>query len=157
MVDWSTPQTLFDELNREFGFDLDVCAEPWNTKCPEYFTPDDNSLSRRWSGICWMNPPFGKEIGKWIRKAYLESLNGATVVCLLPAKTETEWFHKYAVKGEIRFIKGRIHFTDCNGKSGRPRFASMIVIFSSHKKAGADERPRTPGRNHIQGGRKAGE
>lgn len=126
---WSTPQNLFDKLNQEFGFDLDACAEGWNHKCDKYFTPDIDGLAQEWSGTVWMNPPYGHEIKSWIRKAYKESLNGSTVVCLVPARTETAWFHDYCLKGEVRFVRGRIHFSDFEGKSGRPRFGSAIVIF----------------------------
>ncbi len=126
---WSTPKEIFDPLNEEFGFTLDVCALPWNTKCSQYLSPEGNSLSCTWDGVCWMNPPYGREIGAWIRKAYESSLKGATVVCLVPARTETAWWHDYCLRGEVRFVRGRIHFSDPNGKSGRPRFGSAIVIF----------------------------
>jgi phage N-6-adenine-methyltransferase len=126
---WSTPDDVFRPLQKEFGFDMDVCAEKWNAKCTKYFDPVTDGLSQKWTGVCWMNPPFGKEIEKWIKKAFLESKKGCTVVCLVPARTETGWWHDYCLKGEIRFIRGRIHFTDCNGKTGRPRFGNAIVIF----------------------------
>ena len=130
---WSTPRHIFDPLNDEFKFTLDVCAEPWNTKCFEYFDPAiTDGLSQPWTGVCWMNPPFGLEIVKWVRKAYEESRKGATVVCLVPARTETAWCHDYCLKGEIRFIRGRVNFEDKNGKTGRPRFGSAIVIFKPH-------------------------
>ena len=125
--EWETPQDLFDELNREFGFALDVCALPENAKCDLFFTPKTDGLSQSWKGhMCWMNPPYGREIGKWVKKAYEESQRGATVVCLLPARTDTRWFHEYCTKGEIRFIKGRLKFSGC--KNSAP-FPSMIVIF----------------------------
>lgn len=130
---WSTPTYIFDPLNKEFQFDLDVCAEPWNTKCLRFFTPEIDGLMQKWTGICWMNPPYGREISLWIRKAYISSLSGATVVCLIPARTETSWFHDYCMKGEISFFRGRIHFIDKNGKSGRPRFGSALVIFRPNK------------------------
>lgn len=123
--DWETPDDFFSMLNQEFNFDLDVCANAKNHKCKKYFTIKDDGLKKDWVGICWCNPPYGNETKKWIRKAYEESKNGAIVVCLVPNRTETEWFHKYALKGEIRFIRGRINFV--NG--GRPRFGSIIVIF----------------------------
>ena len=126
-TEWETPQALFDELNREFGFTLDVCALPENAKCDLFFTPKTDGLSQSWKGhMCWMNPPYGREIGKWVKKAYEESQRGATVVCLLPARTDTRWFHEYCTKGEIRFIKGRLKFGGC--KNSAP-FPSMIVIF----------------------------
>ena len=126
---WSTPAGIFKPLNDEFNFNFDVCAEQWNAKCPNYFNPTADGLSKKWAGTCWCNPPYGREIGKWIRKAYEESLTGTVVVCLVPARTETMWWHEYCLKGEIRFVRGRIHFTDANGNSGRPRFGNAIVIF----------------------------
>ena len=127
---WSTPDNFFDEINREFDFDVDVCAEEWNAKCPNYYSPDDDGLSKQWTGTCWMNPPYGRGIERWIRQAYTAAhLNGATVVCLVPARTDAAWWHDYAIKGEIRFVRGRIHFTDPNGKTGRPKFGCAVVIF----------------------------
>ena len=143
--EWETPQELFDELNEEFGFDLDPCATNKNAKCSLYFTKEEDGLKRKWSpcyedvwqwvaGITvnsvFMNPPCGREVGKWIKKAYEESRNGCTVVCLLPARTDTKWFHDYCLKGEIRFIKSRLYFKDQNGKTGRAPFPSMIVVFN---------------------------
>jgi predicted transcriptional regulator len=87
---WETPQYLFDELNREFHFDLDVCATKENTKCDKYFTPETDGLNQAWQGNCFMNPPYGREIYKWIKKAYDSSLHGTVVVCLLPARTDTK-------------------------------------------------------------------
>lgn len=126
---WSTPQNFFDELNQEFDFDLDVCAEEWNHKCDQYFSPEQDGLRQNWSGTVWMNPPYGREIEKWIKKAYVEALKGATVVCLVPARTETAWFHDYCIKGEVRFVRGRLYYTDPKGRSGRPRFGNAVVIF----------------------------
>lgn len=126
---WSTPGRVFDPLNAEFCFTLDVCAEPWNAKCERYFDPKMDGLSQKWAGTCWMNPPYGHEIKHWIKKAFEESRHGCTVVCLVPSRTETGWFQDYCLMGEVRFVRGRVHFTDHNGKTGRPRFASAIVIF----------------------------
>ena len=123
---WATPQSFFVDLDSEFGFELDVCALPSNAKCERYFTPADDGLSQTWSGVCWMNPPYGKEIGLWMRKAYLSSRQGATVVCLVPARTDTRWWHDYAMRGQIRFIKGRLKFGDA--KANAP-FPSAVVIF----------------------------
>lgn len=123
---WATPQWLYDELNEEFHFDLDVCATKDNAKCANFFTPEMDGLSKDWHGTCFMNPPYGKEISKWIKKAYESSLKGATVVCLLPARTDTRYFHQYCVKGEIRFIRGRLKFSDSINSAP---FPSMVVIF----------------------------
>lgn len=126
--EYSTPQWLFDELDKEFNFNLDVCATKENTKCDDWFSKKEDSLDISWLGhICWMNPPYGREISKWIEKAYNESLKGVTVVCLLPARTDTRYWHNYIMKAhEIRFIKGRLKFND--SKNSAP-FPSCIVIF----------------------------
>ena len=129
---WETPQDLFDQLNQRYSFEIDVCALPENAKCETYFTPEVDGLSQDWTGVCWMNPPYGREIGKWMKKALESSRNGATVVCLVPARTDTAWWHDYAMKGEIEFIRGRLNFG--NSKNSAP-FPSAIVVFG-----GADER-----------------
>ncbi len=126
---WETPQDLFDKLDTEFGFDLDVCAMECNAKCDRYFTKEQDGLLRTWTGVCWMNPPYGRGINKWIKKAYRASQAGATVVCLVPARTETSWFQDYCLKGEVRFVRGRLWFKKPDGKTGRPRFGSAVVIF----------------------------
>ena len=123
---WATPQRVFDLLNAEFGFELDVCALPGNAKCRRYFTPKVDGLKQDWKGKCWMNPPYGRAIGNWMRKAYESSLQGATVVCLVPARTDTAWWHDYATKGEIRFVRGRLRFGTAT--SAAP-FPSAVVIF----------------------------
>jgi phage N-6-adenine-methyltransferase len=121
---WSTPQDFFDKLNREFGFDIDVCALPSNAKCKKFYSPADDGLSQEWKGVCWCNPPYGREIGKWVKKAYESN---AITVMLLPSRTDTKWFHDYIYgKAEIRFIKGRLKFGD--SKNAAP-FPSMIVVF----------------------------
>lgn len=125
---WGTPQWLFDELNKEWHFDVDVCASSENAKCPRYFSKEENGLNQDWSRFnnCWMNPPYGRQIGVWIEKAYNESQKGTNVVCLLPSRTDTRWFHEYCLKGEIKFLRGRLKFND--GKTPAP-FPSMIVVF----------------------------
>ena len=121
---WETPQDFFDILNDEFHFDIDVCALPENAKCGKFYSPEDDGLSKNWGGTCWCNPPYGRKIGEWVKKA---SESNATVVMLLPARTDTKWFHDYIYhKTEIRFIKGRLKFG--NSKNSAP-FPSMIVIF----------------------------
>ena len=128
---WETPQELFDELDKEFHFDLDVCAIPENAKCKRYYTPEQDGLSQPWDGTCWCNPPYGRDIGKWVRRALFASVGGATVVMLLPARTDTKWFHDYIYKrAEIRFVKGRLNFR--NSKNNAP-FPSMVVIFRGLK------------------------
>ena len=124
---WATPQDFFDVINKEFNFTVDVCATAENTKCSLFFTPEQDGLKQKWEGVCYMNPPYGRSIGKWIQKAYNSSKEGAVVVGLLPARTDTKWFHEYIYnKAEIRFIKGRLRFGGC--KNSAP-FPSMIVIW----------------------------
>src|SRR4051794_19681226 len=102
---WSTPRSTFEPLNVEFHFTLDVCATRQNTKCLHYYPPEWDGLSRPWVGVCWCNPPYGRQIGSWIKKAWESSLQGATVVCLVPARTDSAWWHDYAMKAEVRFLR----------------------------------------------------
>lgn len=126
--DWETPDELFNKLNEEFSFTIDVCADASNTKCRRYFSPEQNGLAQDWSReVCWMNPPYGREVGKWVKKAYEEAQRGALVVCLLPARTDTGWWHEYVMKAsEVRFIKGRLKF---KGSKNSAPFPSCIVVF----------------------------
>lgn len=125
--EWSTPQDFFDKCQKEFGpFLLDPCATHANAKAPHYYTKDDDGLTRVWVGRVWMNPPYGREIGRWMRKAYESSIDGAMVVCLVPARTDTAWWHDYAAKGEVRFIRGRLKF---GGSKTSAPFPSALVIF----------------------------
>lgn len=138
-VVWETPQDFFNALNTEFGFTLDVCALPSNAKCPRYFTPEDDGLAQDWAPeICWMNPPYGPHItGRWMAKALAESRRGATVVCLVPARTDTRWWHDTATRGEVRFVKGRLKFR--HGTDASPKwsavFPSAVIIFRPETKA----------------------
>lgn len=121
---WATPQNFFDKLNEEFGFTTDVCAIPENAKCKRFFSPDVDGLKQEWTGVVWCNPPYGKEIGKWVKKAH-DSI--CTTVALLPARTDTRWFHDYILgKAEIRFIRGRLKF---GGAVTSAPFPSMVVIW----------------------------
>lgn len=127
---WATPQDFFDKLNAEFHFDLDVCADEINHKCDKYYTKEQDGLTMPWKGIVWCNPPYGREIGQWVRRALFASIGGATVVMLIPARTDTKWFHDYIYKRdnvEIRFVRGRLKFG--NSKNSAP-FPSMVVIFN---------------------------
>jgi phage N-6-adenine-methyltransferase len=123
---WATPQKLFDELNQRYNFELDVCASLENAKCPRFFSLEDDGLAQDWQGACWMNPPYGRAIKDWMAKAYESSKNGAKVVCLVPARTDTAWWHDYAMKGEITFLRGRLKFGD--SKNSAP-FPSALVVF----------------------------
>lgn len=130
---WATPQDFFDRLNAEFGFEVDVCALPSNAKCKKFYTPAMDGLKQDWKGICFMNPPYGREIAKWIKKAYESSLAGATVVCLIPSRTDTGYWHQYCMKGEIRLVEKRLKFG--NAKNSAP-FPSAVVIFGKNAKVG---------------------
>ena len=134
--EWETPQLFFDALNAEYHFDVDVCATANNAKCERYYTKEQDGLSQQWKGICWMNPPYGREIGKWMRKAYESSLHGATVVCLVPARTDTAWWHDYAMKGEIEFLRGRLKF---GGSKANAPFPSAIVTFWAARDVEVDD------------------
>lgn len=126
---WATPQDFFDEMDKEFSFTLDVCALPENAKCKLYYTPEVDGLTQPWIGRVWCNPPYGREIGKWVRNAYLASTSGSAevVVMLLPARTDTKWFHEYIYqKAEIRFVKGRLKFGGCPNSAP---FPSMVCVF----------------------------
>jgi site-specific DNA-methyltransferase (adenine-specific) len=125
--EWATPQKVFDELNAEFSFTLDPCSTHENAKCEKHYTKEDDGLSKSWGGeVVFCNPPYGRELPKWVKKCYEESSH-ATIVMLIPARTDTSYFHDYIYhKAEIRFIRGRLKFND--GKLGAP-FPSMVVIF----------------------------
>ena len=124
---WETPQDFFDNLNEEFHFTLDPCADEYNHKCARYFTKEQDGLKQSWIGSVFCNPPYGRKIGKWVEKAYFSALEGAVVVMLIPARTDTKYFHDYILgKAEIRFIKGRLRFG--NSKKSAP-FPSMVVVF----------------------------
>lgn len=127
---WETPQALFDGLNQEFEFNLDVCALPENAKCERFFTPEEDGLAQDWNGaIVWCNPPYGREVRKWVKKA---SETNGTVVMLLPARTDTSWFHEIIYnKTEIMFLRGRLKF---GGYKNSAPFPSMIVIFRNNEK-----------------------
>lgn len=128
---WETPKDLFDNLNKVFDFNLDVCATDKTAKCNKYFTIETDGLKQKWKGNCWMNPPYGREQIKWINKAYNEHKeNNSTIVCLIPARPDTKVWHdiifKYAKA--VCFIKGRLKFG--NSKDSAP-FPNAIIVFSN--------------------------
>jgi phage N-6-adenine-methyltransferase len=131
---WSTPQDFFDKLNDEFNFTLDPCATPDNAKCKKYFTKETDGLKQNWQGeTVFCNPPYGKAIKHWVKKCYEESLKPNTkVVMLIPARTDTAYFHDYVYHKaeEIRFIRGRLKFGEA--KNSAP-FPSMVVVFGQRK------------------------
>ena len=113
--DWETPQDLFDELDEEFDFDLDPCTNGENQKCDKYFTKEQDGLKQDWQGHnIFVNPPYGRQIKHWVKKCYEEGQKeNTTVVMLIPARTDTRYFHDYIYhKAEIRFIKGRLKFSN---------------------------------------------
>lgn len=127
---WSTPQDFFDKLNQEFCFSLDPCADETNHKCEKYFTEQDNGLIQDWTNeTVFCNPPYGRETQHWVKKCFSEVYFGGCpcAVMLIPARTDTQWFHKYIYKkAEIRFIKGRLKFGNSNNYAP---FPSMVVVF----------------------------
>ena len=123
---WATPQATFDVLHAEFGFTLDPCASASNHKCPRYFTKKQNGLLRDWgTETVYCNPPYGREIADWMAKADAAAQAGATVVMLVPNRTDTKWYHDVAEKHEVRFLKGRLKF---GGSKNAAPFGSMVVV-----------------------------
>jgi phage N-6-adenine-methyltransferase len=123
---WATPHDLFQELNAEFCFTLDVCATAENAKCDRFFTEQEDGLEQDWSGVCWMNPPYGDAIATWVKKAYESAEDGAIVVCLVPARVDTGWWWDYCRHGDVRFLRGRLKFG--GGENSAP-FPSAVVVF----------------------------
>lgn len=130
-AEWETPKDFFDKLNWRFGpFNLDPCATKESAKCINYYTKDDDGLSKSWKGrTVFVNPPYGRQINKWIEKAYRESMdNNTTVVMLIPARTDTRYWHDYVMKAkELHFVKGRLKFGSSNNSAP---FPSAVVVFS---------------------------
>ncbi len=128
--EWETPQEFFDKLNEEFNFTLDPCATPKNAKCKKFYTIKEDGLKQNWQGeTVFCNPPYGRAIKDWVRKCYEESKKPNTiVVMLIPARTDTSYFHDYIYHKakEIRFVRGRLKFG--NSKNSAP-FPSMVVVF----------------------------
>lgn len=127
--EWETPQWLFDKINDIFHFQLDVCASSGNAKCEHFYSKEDNGLLMPWEETNWMNPPYGRRIAMWMEKAAMESRRGKTTVCLVPARTDTRWWHDYIENNPnatALFIRGRLKFG--GAKNGAP-FPSAIVFF----------------------------
>jgi site-specific DNA-methyltransferase (adenine-specific) len=129
---WATPQDFFDKLNDEFHFTLDPCADETNHKCDKYFTKEQDGLTKEWDGeTVFCNPPYGREIKDWVRKCFAEVNSGGCLcaVMLIPARTDTKWFHDYIYnKAEVRFLRGRLKF---GGSNHNAPFPSMVVVFRS--------------------------
>jgi site-specific DNA-methyltransferase (adenine-specific) len=177
-VEWSTPQPLFDWLNKKHKFDLDPSASDANHKCEKYFTRKDNGLKQSWrekGKSAFMNPPYNKPeaqcqpnckkkrclkrgyhnvdapvpgIIDWMKKAYDEACNGMDVVCLVPNRSDTEWYERYAMKAdEIYQIKSRLKFVDHTKPECKPApatFPSIVICFYGSKwvTEGRPERPK---------------
>jgi len=140
--EWETPKSLFDEYDATYHFQLDAAATKENALCQSFFTIEDDALTKDWSiyRSVWLNPPYGRIIGKFMKKAWEESEKGCTVVCLIPARTDTKYFHDYCLKyGKVKFLRGRLKFinralpsyrSDGNFKSSPAPFPSCIVVFN---------------------------
>lgn len=129
---WATPQDFFERIAATHGpFDVDVCASASNAKCAVFYDKEKNGLEQEWRGNVWMNPPYGRGIGNWMEKAYVSSLQGAKVVCLVPARTDTKWWHDFAMRGEVTFLRGRLKF---GGSKNSAPFPSAVVVFDSAAK-----------------------
>ena len=129
--EWGTPPEFFAKLNKKFKFTLDPCCTAKTAKCEKYYTREDDGLSKSWKNeVVFVNPPYG-DIGKWVKKAYEESThNNATVAMLMPARTDTKYWHDYVMEASaIYFIKGRLKFTNDNDKQNAAPFPSVVVVF----------------------------
>ncbi len=127
-VEWPTPPETFDPLNAEFGFTMDVAATAENAKCEKFWTKEQDGLLQKWEGVCWMNPPYGSQVPKWLKKAIKETENGVTTVCLIPARTNTGWFHDLCLNektAEVRFVRGRPKFGDAT--HGLPQPLAIVI------------------------------
>jgi phage N-6-adenine-methyltransferase len=130
---WATPRDYFNKINNEFNFTLDAAALQSSTCVKSnWYGPDHPDENRRdafkhnWDGIVWLNPPYGRTIGQWMKKANEEAKRGSTVVCLVPARTDTAWWHNYAIEHEVRFIRGRLKFG--NAVNAAPFPSALVVI-----------------------------
>lgn len=126
--DWTTPKDIIETYG---PFDLDACASFSNAICANFISKETDCLRVPWNRVgikkVFMNPPYGRNIGKFIERAYNQAKEGCTVVCLLPARTDTSWFHDFCKKGTITFLRGRLKFS---GHKNSAPFPSMIVVFS---------------------------
>lgn len=134
-MDWCTPQSFYEELDREFHFTLDPASTDRSAKCVNHYTVKDDGLSQSWGGqVVFCNPPYGRAISRWVQKGYEESQKpNTTVVMLIPARTDTSYFHNYIFgKAEVRFLRGRLKFTDEDGDEyDAAPFPSAVIIWRS--------------------------
>jgi phage N-6-adenine-methyltransferase len=149
-VEWATPESIYRPLDAEFSFTCDLAATSANAKCAKFFTKEDNSLLQSWEGVCWLNPPYGRDLPKWLLKAENSALSGNTVVCLIPARTNTGWWHDIVMKFEVRFVRGRPRFNDA--KHGLP-FPLAVVVF--RRPANTKEVPITSHNSRVTQGAEA--
>lgn len=128
--EWETPQCFFDRLDAEFGFTLDAAATAENAKCVAHYTTEDDALCCVWSGVVWCNPPYGRIIGRFVQKGWEQAEEGATVVMLIPARTDTRYWHEYVMRSaEVRLVRGRLYFKRPGRERGRAPFPSAVVVF----------------------------
>jgi site-specific DNA-methyltransferase (adenine-specific) len=132
-VEWSTPQDFYDKLNEEFHFTLDPCCTDENAKCEKHYTKEQDGLSQDWTGeVVYCNPPYGRDMPKWIQKCYEHYMGGGTAVMLIPARTDTRAFHEWIYgKAEVRFLRGRLKF---GGSKNSAPFPSMLVVYRNKGK-----------------------
>jgi phage N-6-adenine-methyltransferase len=125
--EWATPQAFFDGVNAQFNFSLDVCASPENAKRERFYTKEQDGLQQPWTGRVWCNPPYGRTIGRWVEKAWqsVQCGEAEVVVCLVPARPDTAWWHDWAARAEVEFVKGRLRF---GGGNSAP-FPSALLVF----------------------------
>jgi phage N-6-adenine-methyltransferase len=130
--EWETPREFFDAIDAVYHFTVDVCANRSNAKCPRFYTKAEDGLSKEWEGVCWMNPPYGREISLWVKKARDSAIAGKNViVCLLPARTDTRWWHDYVIpRAAVRFVKGRVKFS----RRGPAPFPSALAVYGDSGK-----------------------
>lgn len=133
-VEYSTPLSLFEPLQKEFNLEVDVCASEFNHKCNTYYTKEDDALQKDWKGNCWMNPPFCRDLGKWVKKLHNDALSyGGTKVALIPVRSNTKWWNEVVKDAEVRFIIGEVNFND------EPRglwLPMCVLIFGEKAKVG---------------------
>ena len=134
-IEYNTPQWLFEALNMEFGFTVDGAASADNTKCKRFWSKDNSALDKDWTDeLVFLNPPYGKGItSEWIRKSYLESKKGATVVMVVPVRADAKWWHDYAMKGEVRLFRNRLNFQNTHGAKHYAPFATAVIVFRPYQ------------------------
>lgn len=131
-IEYSTPQKLYDFINKEFNFEIDVCASESNKKCNKYFNVKMDGLKQNWTGKCWMNPPFNKELKKWVIKAKQESEKHKSIICcLIPVRSNTNWWKECCESSEIRFIIGEVNFNELERGLWLPM---CLMIFGTENK-----------------------